>query len=133
MCIGAYFSYLAQLTHHSSVSLRGHSCLRSSFVAGIHRPQEAIRSFPIRERERRAHFPDGTRLALYSETGSGRSGRTAPRLHSRSGVCTFSSLRCPRERYSRYRLYCPFNRKNQSFPNHHDLYVISRDISHVYF
>lgn len=70
------FLYLEHVTS-SSISLRTYSRLHLSFVAGIHRSQEAIRSFPIRER--RAHFPDGTRLALYSETGSGRSGRTAPR------------------------------------------------------
>lgn len=34
-----------------SIFLRGHSCRRPGFVASIHRPQEAIRSFPIRERE----------------------------------------------------------------------------------
>lgn len=119
---------MEQLTHLFSISLRAHSRLRFSLVASIHRPQEAIRSFPIREREKRAHFPGATRLALYSETGNGRSVRTAPRLRSRRQACTFSSLRCPRERYSRYRLYCPFNRKNQSFPNHYELYVISRDI-----
>lgn len=70
-----YFLYLGHVT--SSISLWTYSRLHLSFVAGIHRSQEAIRSFPIRER--RAHFPNGTRLALYSETGSGRSRRTAPR------------------------------------------------------
>lgn len=39
------------LTDLPSICPRGLSCRRPGFVAGIHRPQEAIRSFPIRERE----------------------------------------------------------------------------------
>lgn len=116
------FSSFGTCDMSSPISLRTYSRIRFSFVTGIHRPQEAIRSFPIRER--RAHFPDDTRLALYSETGSGRSEDCATKQDRR--VCTFSSLRCPRERYSRYCLYCPFNRKNQSFPNHYEWYVIAR-------
>lgn len=45
-----------RLTDFPSIFPRGHFCRRPSFVASIHRPQEAIRSFPIRERESRLIF-----------------------------------------------------------------------------
>lgn len=97
----------------------------------IHRPQEAIRSFPIRERERRAHFPDGTRLALYSETGSGRSVRTVPRFFKAVEESARILLSVAHESATRNIVsYCPFNRKNQSFPVQRNLYVTSRDGFH---
>lgn len=92
-------------------------CPRSSFVPGIHRRQEAIRSFPIRERDSRAHFPGSTRVALYLETGSGRSEKTAVELPSWRETPHVSRSRFlfPRERYPWYYLYCSFNRENQAF------------------
>lgn len=92
-------------------------CPRSSFVPEIHRRQEAIRSFPIRERDSRAHFPGSTRVALYLETGSGRSEKTAVELPSWRETPHVSRSRFlfPRERYPWYYLYCSFNRENQAF------------------